>query len=147
MVWMASLLNPTHLLQTELQTDASYTAGAGLSNLGNTCYVNAVLQAVGHCEPVSSLLRASAYGLHGCACPHPDGVVSSTAAPCRACMVQKVLHAQLNGARNNVVVPTELVSQLTSFSDAFQPKQQGDRSVRLRIFCLHPICAQTRHHC
>jgi hypothetical protein len=30
MVWMAPLLNPTHLLQTDLQTDASYTAGAGL---------------------------------------------------------------------------------------------------------------------
>nr|GME17873.1 ubiquitin carboxyl-terminal hydrolase 20-like [Ipomoea batatas] len=107
-----------------LQDDKHLFVGGGLSNLGNTCFLNAVLQCFMHTVPVLKGLQASNHP------SHCDGYIEGF---CALCALKELIDIFL-ATNSGVVSPWKLVNNLNYFSSSFQRYQQEDAHEFLQCF-------------
>ncbi|XP_031480994.1 ubiquitin carboxyl-terminal hydrolase 23 [Nymphaea colorata] len=88
--------------------------GAGLANLGNTCYLNSVLQCLTYTEPLAAYLQS---GKHKSSC-HIAGF-------CAMCAIQNHVRSALQSS-GKILSPMHLVRNLRSISHSFRASRQED---------------------
>ncbi|KAL3533084.1 hypothetical protein ACH5RR_006605 [Cinchona calisaya] len=88
--------------------------GAGLQNLGNTCFLNSVLQCLTYTEPLAAYLQS---GRHKISC--------RTAGFCALCAIQKHVSRALEST-GRILAPNDLVSNLRCISRNFRNARQED---------------------
>ncbi|KAF5201474.1 Ubiquitin carboxyl-terminal hydrolase [Thalictrum thalictroides] len=88
--------------------------GAGLENLGNTCYLNSVLQCLTYTEPFAAYLQS---GMHKSSC--------HTAGFCALCAIQNHVKRALQST-GRIVAPKDLVVNLRCISRNFSNARQED---------------------
>ncbi|PAN25438.1 hypothetical protein PAHAL_4G301300 [Panicum hallii] len=88
--------------------------GAGLQNLGNTCYLNSVLQCLTYTEPFAAYLQS---GKHKSSC--------RTSGFCALCALQNHVKAALHST-GKIVTPSFIVKNLRCISRSFRNSRQED---------------------
>ncbi|ESQ42596.1 hypothetical protein EUTSA_v10012558mg [Eutrema salsugineum] len=120
-----------HGLDPELTFSITFRKiGAGLRNLGNTCFLNSVLQCLTYTEPLAAYLQKVA---HEKRC-HVAGF-------CALCAMQKHVR-NARQASGRILVPNDLVSNLRSVSRNFRNQRQEDAHEYMisLLECMHKCC-------
>ncbi|KAJ1280431.1 hypothetical protein BS78_04G232000 [Paspalum vaginatum] len=100
------------------------SVGAGLSNMGNTCFLNATLQCITHTVPLLIKLRSTN---HSSPCPYnKDGF-------CSFCALKEHVDESIRMS-GSVIRPVKFKDSLRKLSSDFRPGQQEDAHEFLR--CL-----------
>ncbi|XP_076908427.1 ubiquitin carboxyl-terminal hydrolase 20-like [Bidens hawaiensis] len=98
--------------------------GAGLGNLGNTCFFNAVLQCFTHSVPLVQDLYSHT---------HPTPCDCSYDRFCLICTLRKHVEISLSSAKK-VIYPWKFIKNLSYFSSSFRRYQQEDAHEFLQCF-------------
>lgn len=104
--------------------------GTGLQNLGNSCFMNTILQAISYLQPLNNYLLNDTFNC-------------SSEKSCMICIYKR----HLNDVKSNpqhTVTPSEIHQQLPKIGEQFIPNRQADAHEFLREFlnCLEH-CYQT----
>ncbi|XP_055821079.1 ubiquitin carboxyl-terminal hydrolase 20-like [Solanum dulcamara] len=137
-----SKVEPNKSVPVELQwnsyrdEEAKCLLGAGLANLGNTCYLNAVLQSFMHTVPLIQGLKSI---------DHTTPCNSYLKGFCVICALRKLIDASLF-SEAGVVSPWKFVNNLNYFSSTFHRFQQEDAHEFLQCFLdkLERCCDDSR---
>ena len=73
----------------------------GLQNVGNSCYVNSVLQCLAFLPPFGNLCKMGLHGLHGFPCPYAASGGGQVGSRCAACLLSGQVEEQLAGSYAN----------------------------------------------
>eukprot|EP00242_Pyramimonas_sp_CCMP2087_P018002 CAMPEP_0198226400 /NCGR_PEP_ID=MMETSP1445-20131203/105160_1 /TAXON_ID=36898 /ORGANISM="Pyramimonas sp., Strain CCMP2087" /LENGTH=347 /DNA_ID=CAMNT_0043906201 /DNA_START=194 /DNA_END=1234 /DNA_ORIENTATION=+ len=116
----------------DLKWNTQQRAAAGLRNLGNTCYLNSVLQCITHTPPLANLVLQRHHTSNCPLNPKPG---------CAFCLLENHILRCLN-LPNGQAAPTEIYAQLKSFAKDFTHGRQEDAHELLRyaIEALHQSC-------
>nr|XP_043640325.1 ubiquitin carboxyl-terminal hydrolase 20-like [Erigeron canadensis] len=104
--------------------DKPFMVGAGLANLGNTCFFNAVLQCFTH-----SVLLIQGLYLYS----HPTPCDCSNERFCLVCALREHVERSLS-SNGRIVSPWKFIDNLNYFSSSFQRYQQEDAHEFLQCF-------------
>ncbi|KAF3616691.1 Ubiquitin carboxyl-terminal hydrolase 20 [Capsicum annuum] len=99
--------------------------GTGLVNLGNTCFLNAVLQCFMHTVPLFDLLLRNTHV--------PCDLVAGYADFCLICVFKELIGSSL-AYDGGSISPWKLVDNLSYFSSGFRKYQQEDAHEFLQCF-------------
>ncbi|TKY54703.1 Ubiquitin carboxyl-terminal hydrolase 23 [Spatholobus suberectus] len=104
--------------------------GAGLRNLGNTCFLNSVLQCLTYTEPLAAYLQS---GKHKTSC-HIAGF-------CALCAIQNHVSRALQST-GRILSPEDLVGNLRCISRNFRNARQEDAHEYMvnLLECMHKCC-------
>ncbi|RZB55727.1 ubiquitin carboxyl-terminal hydrolase 23-like isoform X2 [Glycine soja] len=104
--------------------------GAGLRNLGNTCFLNSVLQCLTYTEPLAAYLQS---GKHKTSC-HVAGF-------CALCAIQNHVSRALQST-GRILAPEDLVGNLRCISRNFRNARQEDAHEYMvnLLECMHKCC-------
>nr|XP_043623253.1 ubiquitin carboxyl-terminal hydrolase 23 [Erigeron canadensis] len=107
--------------------------GAGLENLGNTCFLNSVLQCLTYTEPLAAYLQS---GKHQVTC--------RKAGFCALCAIQKHVSRALQLSGRSLA-PKDLVSNLRCISRTFRNSRQEDAHEYMvnLLESMHKCCLPT----
>ncbi|CAN6233883.1 unnamed protein product [Urochloa humidicola] len=100
------------------------SVGAGLSNMGNTCFLNATLQCITHTVPLFLKLRSTD---HSTPCSHDKDEF------CSFCALKEHVDESIRRS-GSVIMPAKFRDNLRKLSSDFRPGQQEDAHEFLR--CL-----------
>ncbi|RAL54742.1 hypothetical protein DM860_001870 [Cuscuta australis] len=107
-----------------LDDEASSPVGGGLANLGNTCFLNAVLQGLMHIVPLLQSIEAYS---------HPSPCDAFNEVYCVLCDLKELTNATLS-SKGSIVNPWKTVNNFSYFSSSFQRYQQEDSHEFLLCF-------------
>ncbi|KAL9326087.1 hypothetical protein ACSQ67_006732 [Phaseolus vulgaris] len=104
--------------------------GAGLRNLGNTCFLNSVLQCLTYTEPLAAYLQS---GKHKTSC--------RVAGFCALCAIQNHVSRALQST-GRILSPEDLVGNLRCISRNFRNARQEDAHEYMvnLLECMHKCC-------
>ncbi|XP_027348084.1 ubiquitin carboxyl-terminal hydrolase 21-like [Abrus precatorius] len=98
---------------TDATSSPSSKLGAGIRNLGNTCFLASILQCFTHTVPLVHALRSSTHESCG------------SGAFCVACALRELVDASLASSGGSVS-PRKFVRNLNNISDSFKGSEQQD---------------------
>lgn len=115
-------------LQPFLKWSRVRSIGPGLINMGNTCFLNSVLQCLFYTCPLAEYLLAREHSKR-CKTPREEF--------CGLCVLERLIQKvhqpqQRNG--ESVIRPIELVSRIKAVGKHFRPGRQEDSHEFLRLF-------------
>ncbi|XP_073126994.1 ubiquitin carboxyl-terminal hydrolase 20-like isoform X2 [Henckelia pumila] len=106
------------------QPDSNKLKGAGLENLGNTCFLNSVLQCFMHTVPLLHSILSDNHAA-GCQCTEEHF--------CVLCALRELVELSFTSS-NRAVAPSKIFNNLSYFSPTFQMNQQEDAHEFLQCF-------------
>uniref|UniRef100_A0A8C1SK62 Ubiquitin carboxyl-terminal hydrolase n=1 Tax=Cyprinus carpio TaxID=7962 RepID=A0A8C1SK62_CYPCA len=109
-------------LSTEEEDELRTRGLTGLKNIGNTCYMNAALQALSNCPPLTQFFLDC------------GGLVKTDKKPALSKSYQKLITDLWHKNRNSYVVPTNLFQGIKAVNPMFRGYSQQDSQEFLR--CL-----------
>ncbi|KAK8710686.1 hypothetical protein V6N13_145999 [Hibiscus sabdariffa] len=115
--WGHSWSNPLFPTDVSRTEDKPTGVGAGLENLGNTCFINAILQCFTHTVPFVLGLRSLNHHEKPC-----DRDIESF---CLLCAIRDHIELSLNSS-GGIVSPSKIFDNLNHISSFFQRYQQED---------------------
>ncbi|KAF8774504.1 Ubiquitin carboxyl-terminal hydrolase 42 like protein [Argiope bruennichi] len=98
-----------------------YKIGAGLSNIGNTCFMNTVLQCLTYCPPLANYL------LHD----NDHSSKCTISGFCMMCLLQKHIRRTI-GKTGDIIKPNDIYQRLKLIAKHFQFGRQEDAHEFLR---------------
>ncbi|XP_037259045.1 ubiquitin carboxyl-terminal hydrolase 36 isoform X2 [Falco rusticolus] len=121
------VLFPTERLS--MKWEQNYRIGAGLCNLGNTCFLNSVLQCLTYTPPLTNYLLSKEHS-HNC---HQEGF-------CMMCVMQShVIQAFTNSG--NVIKPVSFIQNLKNFTqNIFGRQEDAHEFLRYTIDAMQKAC-------
>uniref|UniRef100_A0A9J2Q9K9 ubiquitinyl hydrolase 1 n=1 Tax=Ascaris lumbricoides TaxID=6252 RepID=A0A9J2Q9K9_ASCLU len=137
--------------EIEDDSDTTFPRGlTGLCNLGNTCYLNAAVQALSNCAPLADLFRSSAT-----MAPFSSQLAFSRGSePPVSRSFRLLLQSIWSPARSGCTSPHLLLTQVRTHCPQFRGWAQQDSQEFIRCFLdlLHrelrqPVFSQVRTHC
>ncbi|CAL1284847.1 unnamed protein product [Larinioides sclopetarius] len=115
-----------------------YKIGAGLSNIGNTCFMNTVLQCLTYCPPLANYL------LHD----NDHSSKCTVSGFCMMCLLQKHIRRTI-GKTGDIIKPNDIYQRLKLIAKHFQFGRQEDAHEFLRyvIDNLWKSCLNQNNNC
>ncbi|GAA6039623.1 hypothetical protein JCM8097_002222 [Rhodosporidiobolus ruineniae] len=121
------------LVDTSVSWPKSYPAGAGLHNLGNTCFLNSALQCLLHTPPLVRYVEGAGHSQQNCALMQKKKF-------CMTCAMKGLVKASFSSGSGRPYSPKMVVGNMKQMAKHFRLGRQEDSHEFLR-FCVDAMQA------